>query len=874
MKRLLLFISFIFFTGIASFANHIKGGFFSYQYLGTNPSDPTKLRYSIKLTVYMLCNPNAGQLTSPINFSIFDGQTNQFIRNESVVITAQYKLNKSYDDPCITGDQSGCYYEIVEYNLSLVELPVNAGGYTIAYQRCCRIGGIVNLTVPSNSIGNTFSTTIPGNTILAGAYVNSSPRFLINDTAVVCGGSYFQYSFSASDENSDSLSYEFCEALQGASQSDAAPTTASSPPYGTVSYSFPYNGSTPLGSAVTIDSKTGLISGIAPATGGEYVIGVCVNEYRNGVWIGRTRKELHVRVGDCNAVRATLILPTAFCDGFTVNFNNATNNSLITSYFWDFGVVPQTNDTSNIASPTFIFPDTGVYTIKLVVNRNQSCTDSTTGIARVFPGFFPDFTYAGICVTKPTNFTDRSATTYGVVDSWRWDFADANSTADTSRIRNPTWTYSTTGPKNVVLTVTSNKGCSDTAIRTVDIIDKPAITLPFRDTLICVPDNLQLQAIGSGIFSWTPGISIINANTATPTVNPVTTTTYHVNLNDNGCINDDSVRVRVIRTVTLISMNDTTICQTDPIILRANTDALQYTWSPSGSLSNPDVANPIATPLTTTTYTLVGRVGSCTSSDDVEIKVVPYPAADAGPDQLICYQTTTQLNGITDASFFSWSPGLTLSSTTILNPFAFPKRTSSYFLTARDTLGCPKPVTDTVTITMLPRMSPFAGRDTAVVIGESLQFEGSGGISYLWTPPIGLNNPNIANPIGNYGADLDSVRYTLYVRNEADCIDSANVLVKIFKTIPSVFVPSAFTPNGDGLNDLIAPIAVGIKRIEYFRIYNRWGQMVFSTTMNGKGWDGKISGIPQSTNTYVWICSAVDYLDKRMLLKGHVTLIR
>jgi hypothetical protein len=99
-------------------------------------------------------------------------------------------------------------------------------------------------------------------------------------------------------------------------------------------------------------------------------------------------------------------------------------------------------------------------------------------------------------------------------------------------------------------------------------------------------------------------------------VNPVTTTTYHVNLNDNGCLNDDSVRVRVIRTVTLISMNDTTICQTDPIILRANTDALQFTWSPSGSLNNPNIANPVAIPLTTTTYTLVGRVGSCTSSDE------------------------------------------------------------------------------------------------------------------------------------------------------------------------------------------------------------------------------------------------------------------
>ena len=421
MKRLLLLISIIFLTGISSFANHIKGGFFSYQYLGTNPSDPTKLLYSIKLTVYMLCTPNNDQLSSPINFSIFDGQTNRFIRNESVLITAQYTLNKSYDDPCITGNQAGCYYYIVEYNLSSVELPINNGGYTIAYQRCCRIDGIVNLISPSNSIGNTFSTTIPGNAIFQGAYVNSSPRFLVNDTAVVCGGSYFQYSFSASDENNDSLSYEFCEALEGANQTVPAPATASSPPYSAVNYSFPYDGSIPLGPDVTINSKTGLISGIAPAASGEYVIGVCVNEYRNGIWIGSTRKELHVRIGDCNAVKATLILPNAFCDGFTVNFSNATNSPLINSYFWDFGVIPLTNDTSNFASPTFIFPDTGVYTIKLAVNRNQSCADSTTSIARVFPGFFPAFNSSGICINKPTSFFDQTTTVYGVVSGWRLD---------------------------------------------------------------------------------------------------------------------------------------------------------------------------------------------------------------------------------------------------------------------------------------------------------------------------------------------------------------------------------------------------------------------------------------------------------------------
>jgi gliding motility-associated-like protein len=357
-------------------------------------------------------------------------------------------------------------------------------------------------------------------------------------------------------------------------------------------------------------------------------------------------------------------------------------------------------------------------------------------------------------------------------------------------------------------------------------------------------------------------------------VNPVATQWYNVTLNENGCINTDSVRVRVITTVTLIAMNDTTICQTDPLTLRANTDALSFSWTPAASLNNPAIANPIATPLSTTTYTLVGRVGSCSSSDDITVTVVPYPMANAGPDQTICYQTQTQLNGSTDGSSFIWSPGTTLSSISILDPIAFPKRTTDYILSAFDTVGCPKPGRDTVTIVVLPKMDPFAGRDTMVVIGENLQFNGSGGVSYLWTPPTGLSSATISNPVGNYSGEQDSIRYKLYVRNEANCLDSATVLVKIFRTSPSVFVPSAFTPNGDGLNDKLAPIAVGISRIEYFRIFNRWGQMVFSTTVNSQGWDGRIGGTLQGTNTYVWICSAIDYTGRRIFLKGKSTLIR
>src|SRR5205085_2838102 len=101
------------------------------------------------------------------------------------------------------------------------------------------------------------------------------------------------------------------------------------------------------------------------------------------------------------------------------------------------------------------------------------------------------------------------------------------------------WTYADTGTKTITLIVTNSKGCRDTISKAINIIGRPVIRLPFRDTLICVPDALQLQASGTGNFSWTPPIDITNANTATPTVNPTTTTWYHVQLDQFGCINND-----------------------------------------------------------------------------------------------------------------------------------------------------------------------------------------------------------------------------------------------------------------------------------------------------------------------------------------------
>ena len=171
-------------------------------------------------------------------------------------------------------------------------------------------------------------------------------------------------------------------------------------------------------------------------------------------------------------------------------------------------------------------------------------------------------------------------------------------------------------------------------------------------------------------------------------------------------------------------------------------------------------------------------------------------------------------------------------------------------------------------------MRVSAGKDTAVVVGQPLQLTATGGVNYDWIPATYLSAADIPNPVATFPSASSGIQYKVIAYNPQGCKDSAFITIKVFKTKPTIFVPSAFTPNNDGKNDLLRPIAVGIKNIEYFNIYNRWGQLLFSTQVNGKGWDGKINGAIQSTGTFVWTVRGTDYTGKAYFQKGVVTLIR
>jgi len=868
MKRFLFVTLFSVLTSV-SFANHTKGGWMYYEYLGPGAA-PNTSQYRIILKLYTECILNPGQTDASVPFTFFNAVNNSFAFNILVPVLSDVNTNNCTSaecHPCINNVPYICY-KIRTYQTE-IELPNTPGGFIVAYQRCCRISGIQNIQAPSNNVGETWTVRIPG-TAIAGAETNSSARFSQNDTAIICQGSSFIFDFSATDINNDSLVYAFTAAYGGGSTGNPAPANASPPPYPSIAYSTGFFGTEPLGSGVTINPNTGIVTGIGPSVG-IYVITVTVSEYRRGTntKIAEVRKSLHIEVADCSSTAAELDPDYTSCDGFTLTFTNR-NNTNIQTFDWDFG----DGSTSTQASPTHTYADTGVYTLKLTVNRGLPCSDSTTALVKVFPGFFPDFTFAGQCQNIPIQFNDLTSATYGFPNGWNWNFGDFASPNNTSTIQNPTHSYNATGSYNVTLIVESSKGCKDTIFKTIDILSSPPLTVT-NDTLICIIDTLQLNAVGTGTFLWSPNYMISNVNIPNPLVSPDVTTTYTVTITDAfGCTGTDTVRVNVKSFVTQFGGNDSTICLTDSVVLQLTSDALNFLWTeiPAGNtLNDPTLKNPTATPLATTRYHVVGSIGKCIAEDDIILTPVPYPAANAGPDNTICIGQSAQLNA-SGGSIYSWSPTAFLTAANIPNPVSVsPTDNVRYIVTVRDVLGCSKPVKDTMILFVAKIIADAGPRDTSVVIDQPLQLGASGGTNYAWTPTTWLNDPSISNPISFPQNDIE---YVVRVSNDFGCFDTDSIRVRVFKVKPGLFVPNAFTPNGDGDNDIFRPIPIGMKSMDIFRVYNRWGQMLYSGTGNGAGWDGRFAGRPQETATYVWYAEGVDYLNNKIKRKGTVILIR
>ena len=281
---------------------------------------------------------------------------------------------------------------------------------------------------------------------------------------------------------------------------------------------------------------------------------------------------------------------------------------------------------------------------------------------------------------------------------------------------------------------------------------------------------------------------------------------------------------------------------------------------------------------------------SCTSLTDsifVDLYKGALPQAAIDPrDTTVCYGGAVSLNALVSAGTdFSWAStgsfrgkrqGAISSVPFLANVTASPGASADYILTLHND-GCPTTVADTFTVNVIPPIHVDPGNDTLVVIGEPLHFHATSSDPYKdqfqWSPAIDLSNPDIPDPIGLYETMTSGITYQVTATDSFGCYGTASVKVTVAHTAPDIFIPNAFTPGSDR-NNLFRPVCMGIASLDYFYVYNRWGQLVFSTTQIGQGWDGRLQGQLQQTNTYMWMVKGTDYTGRVISKKGTVVLLR
>lgn len=377
---------------------------------------------------------------------------------------------------------------------------------------------------------------------------------------------------------------------------------------------------------------------------------------------------------------------------------------------------------------------------------------------------------------------------------------------------------------------------------------------------------------GNGVYTYSnDGINFQTSNTVNSTGGAHT-----VSIKDgNGCITTQLVNVPYDNSISVDAGADDTICNGASYQIRTISNADNFSWTPTSSLDDPTLKMPFASPSVTTKYYVTATTGACVYIDSILLTVRIAPIPDAGDDIAVCYGKTIQLSG-SGGIRYQWSPATHfISPTTSQNPDVKARENISYYLMVTDINNCRSLLPDTVNVSVTEAVRIFAGNDTIAAIGQPIQLNvretGQAGVTrYSWTPASLLSNGNIFNPIASLTADQ---RFLVTGTTAAGCEGMDDILVKVYKG-PEIYVPSGFTPNNDGLNDVLKPIPVGIKVLRYFRVYNRWGQLIFSTQEPGKGWDGRYRGMEQTSGTFVWMAEGIDYKGNTVTRRGTVSILR
>ncbi len=740
--RSILLILFLFVSSIGSLrATHIVGGELNYECLGND-------QYEISLTIFRDCfngNPQA-YFDDPASIGVFDSNNNLVTsigQNGQLLIPlmGDDTLNPTLFDTCLVIPPEVCVHRTTY--VSQVTLPFRPGGYQLSYQRCCRNQTILNIVDPL-ATGATYYNFISEQALQE---CNSSAVFNEWPPTFICVNEPILFDHSATDIDGDSLVYKLCTPFEGADQNIPQPQPPNPPPYDSVVWQNPpYNlfdmmGGTPL----EIDSETGFLTG-TPNTIGQFVVGICVEEYRNGQLISTSKRDFQYNVGVCGEAISSFFAPEVDCDGFTVNFTNESENA--ESYEWDFGDPNTTNDVSTGADVSYVYPDTGLYVVTLIADPFADCADTSYATVSVqYPSLFVDFDLDlidGCVFPAQIDFQDLTYDTISNPVEWFWEFSDGT----TSDEQNPTKFVTDNGTFVATLTVTAENGCQVTH---QEFIPVDVLELELQDTQgICVQGSTTLNQ-GSSFqyqYNWSPTETLGNPSAPSPVAFPSETTTYYVTVTNpaDNCVYVDSTTVIVDDLV--VDFDDVVpFCEGDTVQLHdGNEPNLNYFWSGGPNIINPFSGSAQANPSEAVTYNVNVQdlITGCTYQDTVRVEPIITQAIPIG--EVICEGESVQLDVIADPSYeYEWAADPTLSNTGIANPIASPTETTTYYITVTEPIsGCE--YLDSTVVTVNNFQTSFT--DPTVCIGEqgTLNPGGNPNFGYEWSPGGSLSDPNAASP--------------------------------------------------------------------------------------------------------------------------------
>ena len=436
-------------------------------------------------------------------------------------------------------------------------------------------------------------------------------------------------------------------------------------------------------------------------------------------------------------------------------------------------------------------------------------------------------------------------------------------------------------------TVLSGTGtCTTSATATINVTTTPTINITPSGTVICSGQSTTLTVVGNaGPFVWTASAGTNPAPNGTVTVNPSTTTTYSVLAGAGTCTANAVATVSVLPVINpLIIATSPSVCLTKTVTLNAAAGTgLTYTWQPTVAISGANNTSSVsAVPQTTATviYTVTVSNGVCSSSDTIQIKVLVAPDiknVTTLNNDTICVGGCVTFSANTTGSapiFYQWyyQSGVGTSSVGVAPEACYPSAGNfSVVATASNTCGVDTLIkTNFVTVFDLPVL--VVSGDTTINIGESATVYASGGLSYSWSPNL---NGSIACPTCSSTVVQPTLttQYIVVASNSIYCKVQDTVTVIVDINCGDFFIPNVFSPNGDGLNDLINVHGRCISTFN-LQIFNRWGEKVFETSSLSESWDGTFRGQKLDTGVFVYKADGVSIDGQEFKMKGNITLLR